>query len=143
MKTLARISTMFLAVAVVATMQGRAARAATLNLPASLDGTVSHGFDDGDVFDNLDITASSFTTDLGSLTDMTAELSVPAGQQIQVDLPPGKTGFMNVILNYHGTLGVFNTDESWPHTVQLLGVSGPAPALLSTNIMGRQNGNQV
>ena len=145
MKTLAKISIVVLAVAVVTTIHTRAACAVTLSIPASLDGTVSHSFDNisGFVRDNLDLTASSFSTDLGSLSDMKVDLSVSPGQKIKVDLPAGKTGFIEVLLNYQGTLGVFNTDEPWSNAVQLLGVSGPAPALSSTDIRGRLNGNQV
>jgi len=146
MKTLAKISTMFLAVAVVAVMQPRAARAATLNIPAALDGTVTHGFSPGPpgtVFDTLDMTASSFTTDLGSWTDMKVDLSVLPGEEIKVDLPAGKTGFLNVSLNYHGTLGVWDKDEDWPHIFQFSGVIGPAPTLTYESVGGRANGNQV
>lgn len=149
MKTSAKLSIMFVIMAIVMAVQIRVARAVILDIPAALDGTVSNTFDQdfmtGDwMRANLGHTASSFTTDLGSLDSMRAELTVPAGKVIQVDLPAGKTGYVNFYLNYHGTLAAFNMDEDWPNQMGLLGVSGPAPTLSnSSDIYGRQNGNQV
>lgn len=140
----------FLTIA-VATMQTPTAGAVILNIPASLDGTVTHDFNSSfmpgypsTVSDTLDMTAAPFTNDLGAFTDMKVDLSVSPGQVIEVDLPSGKTGFVNVLLNYQGTLGSFNASESWPHTFQFLGLSGPAPTLTyDAGGPGRLNGNQI
>lgn len=120
------------------------AQGATLILPASLDGSITHSFGGSPqrVYDFLGVTNSSFTTDLGTLSSMTAELSVGTGNIINVDLPTGKTGTFNVYLNYLGT-GSFGATDTWTNTVQFLGLTGTAPTLDSLQTTGRVQGNQV
>ncbi len=119
----------------------------SLDVDADLDGTVTHSFTGSStkfVRDTLGVDAPGFTVDLGGLDGISAHLEVGPHKRIDVDLPAGKTGFLEIMLDYDGTLGVFNMDETWSSTQQVLGVVG-SPGLTEAvvEMRGRENGNEV
>jgi hypothetical protein len=133
-------------VSVLAFLYGTHAFATNYELPASLTGTITHGFSSFDepsiVSDSLGVDGSSFTTDLGSWSSMSATLSAGAGNVIAVNLPAGKSGSLDVSLNYIGQGGVGTLDR-WSSTVQFLGLTGVTPTLVQLETDGRVQGNQV
>ena len=121
-------------VSVFALLYGAHAFATNYELPASLTGTITHGFssfydEPSIVSDSLGVDGSSFTTDLGSWSSMSATLSAGAGNVIAVNLPAGKSGILDVSLNYFGQGGVGALDR-WLSTVQFLGLTGVTPTLV-------------
>ncbi len=122
---------------------GQLSAATTLALPASLNGTENHFFSGSTVNDYLMVSSSPVVTDLGTLSGITASLAADPGKRFVVDLPAGKTGYITFELNYHGTLGVFNSTENWTHTDSFIGLTGTAPTLWNTGVYGRANGNQI
>ena len=73
---------------------------------------------------------------------MSATLSAPAGNVIAVNLPAGKSGRLDVSLNYLGQGGVGASDR-WSSTAQFLGLTGVTPTLVQLETDGRVQGNQV
>jgi hypothetical protein len=133
-------------VSVLAFLYGTHAFATNYELPASLTGTITHGFssfrEPSIVSDSLGVDGSSFTTDLGSWSSMSATLSAGAGNVIAVNLPAGKSGSFQVSLNYLGQGGVGFSDR-WSSTAQFLGLTGVTPTLVQLETDGRVQGNQV
>ena len=134
----------FVAAALVLATAGRGS-GADLTIPIDLDGTLSHTFVSNFIRDTLGMTADPFDVDLGTLNGftMTADLSLPGGETIVVDLPAGKTGFVEFQINYIGSGGV-GTTENWAHTRQFIGLEG-TPNLTDSfvEVYGRVQGNQV
>ncbi len=135
-------------VSVLAFLYGTHAFATNYELPASLTGTITHQFvpeifpDESIVSDSLGVDGSSFTTDLGSWSSMSATLSAGAGNVIAVNLPAGKSGILDVSLNYFGQ-GVAGASDRWSSTAQFLGLTGVTPTLVRLETDGRVQGNQV
>ena len=109
--------------------------AADLTLPYSLNGTVSHIFNrpvpgrTGSISDSFGVTAHQFAADLSTLSRMTLNLSVKAGDRINVALPAGKTG----TIGFSALAAVYGLGDSGngtpPEAFQFFGLSGPAPIL--------------
>ena len=148
MKVFRRHALRIATVSVLAFLYGTHAFATNYELPASLTGTITHQFvpeifpDESIVSDSLGVDGSSFTTDLGSWSSMSATLSAAAGNVIAVNLPAGKSGSLDVSLNYLGQGGVGALDR-WSSTVQFLGLTGVTPTLVQLETEGRVQGNQV
>ena len=154
LKTTALFAVVLLGVA------GQAA-AATLDIPISLTGEVTHEFHppgpddfggpdgpdgpnglDGRVMDRIGIQLDPFTVDLRKLTGMTSTIEAPSGQRYVVDPPSGVSAEMVFNINYYTGGGAGET-ESWPHTIELLNVQGVAPTELTTQAYGRVEGVQI
>jgi hypothetical protein len=124
---------------------------AALTLPVSLDGTTSSSaYEDyyygWSVSDSFGVTANPFTTDFADSnnTSFTMELSVDEGQWINVMLPTGASGTLEVFLNY-SSVGAFNGSNVPNYSWQLLGVNGPTPVINTSNsgVSYRRSGQQL
>ncbi|MGB2266374.1 MAG: PEP-CTERM sorting domain-containing protein [Akkermansiaceae bacterium] len=124
---------------------------ASFTLPVSLDGTTNHSaYEDYDygwsVSDSFGVTADSFTTDFAdpNNTSFNMELSVDEGQWIDVMLPAGASGTLEVFLNYT-SVGTFNGSNTPNYSWQFLGVNGPTPVINTSNsgVSYRRSGQQL
>ena len=111
--------------------------AADLTLPYSLNGTVSHAFYPilgrrGLTHDSLGVTAHQFAADLSTLSTMTLNLSVKAGDRINVALPAGQTGAIGFVAQVYISGTGSGVAVTPPEAFQFLGLSGPAPILTAS-----------
>ena len=79
---------MFSTIALALVLPLPSAAGATLDIPLSLTGGVSHFYRYGMVTGIIGMQGDPFTTDLGTLTGMTTRFEAPSGQAYSVN-PPG------------------------------------------------------
>jgi len=138
MKSLGKLSTVFFVLAIALTT----ARAATLNVPATFNGTVTHEWSPfGLVQDSLDMTVEPIEADLGLLTDMKINLAVEDCERVMVDLPPGMTGFISMNLIYRGTVPGNTSTNPLPYTFTFTEITGETPVLDFGFVGEKENGN--
>lgn len=138
MKTLVKLSTVLFVLTITLTT----ARATTLPVPATFDGTVTHKWVPfGGVSDSLDMTVEPFDADLDLLTDMKIHLSVEDCERIMVDLPPGMTGFISMNLIYRGTVPGNTSTNALPYTFTFEEITGEIPVLEFGFVGEKENGN--
>lgn len=144
MQTQATSTTLVLVALCLAATTLRAAN--TLELPADLDGTVSHTYDslDQEIMDFVDVSAVDFQANFATYDDMHANLTAPPGQVIHVDLPSGETGSLYIALNWYDRSVGQGSVQGHALPTQFLDVVGtPNLTLESETVHTRIIGAQV